>query len=246
MPRKTVTSKTETVVSTPAPAPVKGKKGKNAPKTKKEERVEEVEELEEETSDVETTVKSNDKKDVAHEVDSDEVVETKTRRQPTRESVVESFDELVASIESEIARLRETPQTKTKGVKFLRSLGKRVKSLRGQTTRVMKQRVRTNRKNNNNSGFLKPVQISKEMAKFTGWDPELLRSRVDVTKYVCNYIRENNLQNPTDRRQILADSKLSKLLSYDAKKATEPLTYYRIQTHLKPHFIKSEVPPASA
>lgn len=162
---------------------------------------------------------------------------SKSRRVPTKELVVESFDDLVELVETEINRLREN-QNKAKGVKFLRSLNKRIKSLRSQTSRVMKQRQRTNRKNNNNSGFLKPVRISNDMAKFTGWDATELRSRVDVTKYICNYIRENELQNPTDRRQILADSKLSKLLSYDSKKETEPLTYYRIQSYMKKHFLK--------
>lgn len=219
MPRKTATRKSETTATESATkTQTKTKKTKTTSKEVTNDPLVEVEE--EVLSDVETTV------------------ESKSRRQPTKESVVEYFDELITSIEAEISRLRETPQNKTKGVKFLRSLGKRLKSLRGQTTRVMKQRVRTNRKNNNNSGFLKPVKISKDMAKFTGWDPEVLRSRVDVTKYVCNYIRENNLQNPTDRRQILADNKLSKLLKYDSKTSSEPLTYYRIQTHLKPHFVK--------
>ena len=230
MPRKTTTSKPESsatetnTVETNTKTVTKTKKNKPTPKNETPVKVEEevVEEEEVVLSDVESNL------------------EVKTRRQPTKESVVESFDELISSIELEISRLRENPQNKSKGVKFLRTLGKRLKSLRGRTTRVMKQRVRTNRKSNNNSGFLKPVKISKDMAKFTGWDPEVLRSRVDVTKYVCNYIRENNLQNPTDRRQILADNKLSKLLKYDSKSATEPLTYYRIQTHLKPHFVKTD------
>jgi len=164
----------------------------------------------------------------------------KKRRVPTKESVAVSFDELVEFVEAEITHLRESP-VKSKGVKFLRSLNKRLKTLRGQATRVMKQRQRTNRKNNENSGFLKPVQISSEMAKFTGWDHSQLRSRVDVTKYICEYIKENNLQNPDDRRQILADAKLSKLLKYDAKTAKDPLTYFRIQTHMKGHFSKPPV-----
>jgi upstream activation factor subunit UAF30 len=91
------------------------------------------------------------------------------------------------------------------------------------------------RRTNTNSGFLKKVPISKEMAKFTGWDSSELKSRVDVTKSLCNYIRENNLQNPKDRRQILPDVKLTKLLNI--KKGDPPLTYYRIQSCIKPHFI---------
>ena len=144
-------------------------------------------------------------------------------------------------VESEITNIREN-NTKTKGVKFLRTLNKRLKTLRNQSSRVIKQRNSSTRKatNNTNSGFLKPVKISNEMAKFTGWNANELKSRVDVTKYICNYIKENNLQNPTDKRQILADNKLSKLLNYDPKKANEPLTYYRIQSYIKPHFLKTE------
>ena len=101
----------------------------------------------------------------------------------------------------------------------------------------MKQKQKTNRKNNTNSGFLKPVNISKEMIKFTGWDPTELKSRVDVTKFICKYIRENNLQNPEDRRQIIADKKLAKLLEFDTTVDPKPLTYYRIQTYMKKHFL---------
>lgn len=177
----------------------------------------------------------DDELDVSDVDESSTLESKKTRSAPTKESVLEGFDELITVIDEEIGRLRESSQ-KAKGVKFLRSLGKRVKTLRGQSVRVMKQKQKTNRKNNTNSGFLKPVQISKDMAKFTGWNHDDLKSRVDVTKYICNYIRENNLQNPEDRRQILADKKLAKLLDYDTSSDSKPLTYYRIQTYMKKHF----------
>lgn len=236
MPRKQTTRKSSTKIETEVTADhVAAKAPKTKRTTKKEVQMEEAlpqveeappqEELVEEISDVENVSSASDKK----------------RRVPTRDSVLESFDELITTIDDEIARLRESPQ-KTKGVKFLRTVNKNLKTIRSQSTRVMKHRNRSNRKNNNNSGFLKPVQISKEMAKFTGWDTSELRSRVDVTKFICNYIKENNLQNPADRRQIVADNKLAKLLDYDSKKTNEPLTYYRIQSYMKKHFI----PPPQA
>jgi chromatin remodeling complex protein RSC6 len=92
----------------------------------------------------------------------------------------------------------------------------------------------------NGSGFMKPVKISKEMAKFTGWDGRELKSRVDVTKYLCNYIKNNDLQNEADRRQIKPDKKLAKLLNYDEKKDGCPLTYFYLQKKMQPHF--SNVP----
>ena len=176
---------------------------------------------------------------VPEEVEAPPPSPVKARRAPTRESVLSSMDDIVENIESEIQNLRDGP-TKTKGIKFLRSVNKRIKILRGQTARVMRQKQKTGRSNNRNSGFLKPVRISDEMARFTNWDPKELRSRVQVTKYICDYIKEHDLQNPADRRQIKPDVKLQKLLGYNPKKNKDPLRYYSLQTYMKPHFPKDE------
>ena len=171
-----------------------------------------------------------------------EVVETvtaKTRKVRSRETVLADINSLSTLIEEEVGRLRDGPN-KAKGVKFLRTLGKHVKDLQKNAARVLKQKKTTERKNNTNSGFLKPVKISGEMAKFNVWDAKELKSRVDVTKFICNYIKENALQNPADKRQINADPKLAKLLKFDSKKDDKPLTYYRIQSYIKPHFVKDE------
>jgi upstream activation factor subunit UAF30 len=199
-----------------------------------------------------TSKKKEDKKEeiVEEEVVEEEVVEDedatsedkKKRTAPTKEGIATSFDELIQMVETVIVSLRDS-SNKTKGVKFLRTLNKRIKSLKAQVARI-KQRTSTkvvsSSSNGTNSGFLKPVKISSDMAKFTGWDPSELKSRVEVTKYLCNYIRENNLQNPNDKRQIIPDAKLSKLIKYDAKKEAEPLRYYSLQKFLKPHFTKAE------
>jgi chromatin remodeling complex protein RSC6 len=177
-------------------------------------------------------------------VDED-IIQAK-RGAPTRESVLQTFEDLIKSVETEMDTLREG-DTKNKGVKFLRTLNKKLKILRNQSSRIIKQkRASVKKSTNNNSGFLKPVKISTEMAKFTGWDKDELKSRVDVTKFLCDYIRNNNLQNPKDKRQIVADAKLQKLLKYDPKKETEPLTYFKLQSSLKGHFIKPDVAPITA
>lgn len=165
-------------------------------------------------------------------VEEPKEVKTNKRVTHTRESVTTEFDELIEFINKTIKDVRES-DGKVSGVKNLRTIGRNLKTLKRHSLSCMKNKKKVKR-NNANSGFLKPVKISKEMVKFTGWNEGELKSRVDVTKYICNYIKENNLQNPEDRRQILVDKKLGKLLDYDSSK--DPLTYYKIQTHIKKHF----------
>jgi chromatin remodeling complex protein RSC6 len=237
MPRKPVKNtvqaeeKTEVVVAPPVPeSKPKGRAkavAKEAtPKTVAQPVVPEV--VEPSVSNVETDV-------VSGVEDSKKVTQ---RHVPTSESVEKEFDELINGLDEEIKKLREST-AKSKGVKFLRTLNKRLKVLKNHALRVSKKKV-TTRRNNTNSGFLKPVHISKELAKFTGWDQNELRSRVDVTKYICNYIKEKNLQDPADKRNIRVedDGNLKKLLKYDGKDK-KPLTYYRLQTYLKGHFNSS-------
>lgn len=174
-------------------------------------------------------------------------VERKPRVQPTKESTVAEIEAVMASVDTEINRLKEETG-KQKGVKFLRSLAKSLRTCHAHVVRVTKQRKRNATSNSNaNAGFHKPVIVSKELASFAGWDAGSLHSRVDTTRLICNYIKEHDLQNPEDRRQIRVndDPKLRKLLGYDSKTDSKPLTYYSLQTYLKRHYTpvpKSEAP----
>lgn len=169
----------------------------------------------------------------------------RVRRVVTRETLENDFTTIQKRIEDEIEKLRQSTE-KVKGVKFLRSVNKAVKVLRSDSLRVLKIKPKTNRSRSTTSGFMKPVGITADMARFTGWDVNKLYSRVDVTKHICKYIRENNLQNAEDRRQILVDDKLKALLNYDPanppldKKTGKPapLTYFRLQQYIQPHFVK--------
>jgi chromatin remodeling complex protein RSC6 len=61
-------------------------------------------------------------------------------------------------------------------------------------------------------GLSRPVTPSPELAAITGSDP-LPRSQV-VSK-MWDYIRSNKLQNPDNKREILADDKLKKIFGVD-------------------------------
>lgn len=59
-----------------------------------------------------------------------------------------------------------------------------------------------------NSAFMKPMSISEELAAVVGKGP---MPRSEVVKKLWAYIKENNLQDPTNKRNINADEKLKKV-----------------------------------
>ena len=61
------------------------------------------------------------------------------------------------------------------------------------------------RKAKTNSAFMKPMQPSPELAKVVGSEP---LPRSEVTKKVWDHIKKNKLQNPENKREIIADDKL--------------------------------------
>ncbi len=55
------------------------------------------------------------------------------------------------------------------------------------------------------SAFMKPMKISPELAKVVGPGP---MPRSEVVKALWVYIKKNNLQDPTNKRNINADANL--------------------------------------
>ena len=59
-----------------------------------------------------------------------------------------------------------------------------------------------------NPALLKPLNLSAELEAVVGKGP---MSRGQVVKQIWVYIKKHNLQNPSNKRNILADEKLKPL-----------------------------------
>lgn len=81
---------------------------------------------------------------------------------------------------------------------------------------------------NSGTGIHAPVQPSKELGAIVGND-KLPRS--EVISKVWEYIKKNNLQNPENKREILADDNLKKVFGRDKVTMFEMNKY--IAQHLK-------------
>lgn len=65
-----------------------------------------------------------------------------------------------------------------------------------------------------NSAFMKPMKISPELAAVVGAGP---MPRSEVVKEIWAYIKKHNLQNPSNKRNILADESLKKVFGGKAE-----------------------------
>jgi upstream activation factor subunit UAF30 len=71
-----------------------------------------------------------------------------------------------------------------------------------------------------------PLTPSKELAAVVGSNPI---ARGEVVSKIWDYIRKNNLQNPENKREILADAKLEPI--FGKKK----VTMFEMNKHLSAH-----------
>tara|TARA_Y200000002_G_scaffold379643_1_gene389379 strand:+ start:2055 stop:2681 length:627 start_codon:yes stop_codon:yes gene_type:complete len=83
------------------------------------------------------------------------------------------------------------------------------------------------------SGFAKPGFISPELCNFLGVSNGTEMARTDVTKYLTEYIKKNELQDQANRRIILPDKKLKGLLQ---SKDDDTITYFNLQSYMKIHY----------
>ncbi len=130
----------------------------------------------------------------------------------------------------------------------LASVTVQVRALSKRAEREVKAANKASRKkrktgNRQPSGFVKPTKISDELAKFLGKPKGTELARTEVTREINSYIRDHQLQDPSNRRRILPDSKLKKLLKL---KSSDELTYFNLQRYMSPHFPKSAAALAAA
>lgn len=84
------------------------------------------------------------------------------------------------------------------------------------------------------SGFAKPSLLTNELCDFLGIEHGSKLARTEVTKKLTTYIKENNLQNPENRRQIVLDDKLKKLLNVEEGTVVTFFNIQRFLSHYKP------------
>lgn len=193
----------KTDVSTPPPAP------KKAPVRKTNEVAK--------TDDKEVVPKKDDK-DVKE--DKKEGEETSTETSTLNDNAILVLLEKITSL----SLLIKDIQTSIKPVV------KEHDKLRKIVDRIQKKRENARK---SPSGFAKPNKISNELCEFIGVPPGTEKSRTEITRYINAYVKEHNLNKPSNRRIILPDEKLKKILKTTND---EEVTFFILQRLISHHF----------
>lgn len=76
-------------------------------------------------------------------------------------------------------------------------------------------------------GLARPVQPSSDLAKITGSDP---LPRSEIVSKMWDHIKKNNLQNPENKREIVADDTLRPIFG-----GKDRVSMFEMNKHISNH-----------
>lgn len=144
------------------------------------------------------------------------------------DNITNTFGNIVSNLstfKTQITTLQNQIRTLEKYVK------KEFKTLNKE---VEKNKLKGNRKP---SGFAKPTQVSTELCNFMKKDIGTEIARTEVTQYIIQYIKDNELQNPINKKIIKPNIELKELLGVSDD---DEITFFTLQKYMNKHFNTNE------
>jgi len=178
---------------------------------------------------------------------------SETKKAPSRAKVVKPQQEPVVESKKEDLTSSENPEDKEQGavdnvvqvltdkISNLTTINKEIQLALKQVVKsydklqkiVEKIQKKRDNARKSPSGFAKPNKISDELCDFIGVPHGTEKSRTDITRYINSYVKEHNLNKPSNRRIILPDDKLRAILNV---KDNEEVTFFILQRLISHHF----------
>jgi len=155
---------------------------------------------------------------------------------PSISAVVERLREIRARLADELkAVIADTLVAAKAAAKQVKEAGKRKKVKKDVADMTAEEKAAWELRRSKNA-FLKPRALSPELCSFMQLAAGSQRSQTEVTKFVANYVKANSCFDPANKRRIIPDGVLSRLLKVTDK---DTVTYLNLQSYLKIHFLKA-------
>ena len=169
-------------------------------------------------------------KDEAKAVPKEVVKETPPVKEVPKEDVVED-KEVVEDVFKVLVDKISSLTTLNKEIQVaLKQVSKDYDKLKKIVDKIQKKRENARK---SPSGFAKPNKISEELCDFIGVPHGTEKSRTDITRFINSYVKEHNLNKPDNKRIILPDEKLKKILNV---KEGDVVTFFVLQRLISHHF----------
>jgi len=155
---------------------------------------------------------------------------------PSLSSVADRIRDAQSRFAAELKEIaREAAAAAKDAAKKLKEAGKKKKVKKNVEDMTAEEKAAYEARRANNA-FLKPRPLTPELCAFLGIAAGSQRSQTEVTKQVSAYVKSHGCFDPANKRRIIPDGALSKLLKVTDKDA---VTYLNLQSFLKAHFIKT-------
>jgi chromatin remodeling complex protein RSC6 len=155
---------------------------------------------------------------------------------PSLSSVADRIRDAQSRFAAELKEIaREAAAAAKDAAKKLKEAGKKKKVKKNVEDMTPEEKAAYEARRANNA-FLKPRPLTPELCAFLGIAAGSQRSQTEVTKQVSAYVKSHGCFDPANKRRIIPDGALSKLLKVTDKDA---VTYLNLQSFLKAHFIKT-------
>ena len=107
--------------------------------------------------------------------------------------------------------------------------GKKRGAKKGARKSAKRKAKKSGAKRKPNAAFMKPMQPSAALGAVVGNSP---MPRTEITKKLWHYIKRNNLQDPKERRMIVADDKMKPVFGGKGRVSMFEMTKL-VNKHLK-------------
>jgi upstream activation factor subunit UAF30 len=135
-----------------------------------------------------------------------------------------------------IDQLVQSVETMKVNISHARTIRRQAKKTLTNMERSLNKKTKNKNPNNRTrSGINKEAKVSTELCEFLNVIPGTLMARTTVTTKINKYIKDNQLQNPDNKRRIVPNAQLRELLKIAEG---EELTFFDLPRCMNHHFIK--------
>ena len=161
-------------------------------------------------------------------------IEENTETEISVEKEISAVDNMFQKLQNQFTNSQLILKTLQNNLKILH---KEVLKERKDMSKKISKNKKKIKKKNNSSGLNCPVNVSKDLSDFLGLENEDIKiSRTQVTTEVIKYIKLNELQDPENKKNIILDEKLKKIIEPYMKDG-DIVQFFNLQTYLKYHFL---------